>query len=147
MKKRARSEPLLKIRTVTVGVTFERGNRAQWFEALAHAAKFNAAAEAAYTAAGFEVQTVRVATNSFEEWCDIGDADTALSAFRALDAELERLDIKLFNAGPATSAAALELAPKIVALGPRSAPPFALRCARAHAPHTRDHCRTPRCHP
>lgn len=110
---------LLKVRTVTVGCTFERGNLAQWTSALEDAAKFNAAAGAAFTDAGYEVQTTRVAVNSFEEWCNVEDADSTLDAFRSLDGVLERLGIKLFNAGPASSAAAVALVPKIIALGPR----------------------------
>ena len=112
--------PLLKVRTVTTGVTLQPGSPLD-LSALAAAAKFNAAAAARLTAAGFEVQTTRVATNSFEEY--IGDVASnpggALEAFRRLDAELVRLDIGLFNAGPARSSAAIELVPDIVALGPR----------------------------
>ena len=47
------------------------------------------------------------------------DEEATLKAFHALDTELQRLDIGLFNAGPAASPAALALVPRLVAIGPR----------------------------
>jgi uncharacterized protein (UPF0210 family) len=112
--------PLIKVRTCTVGVCFERGNPKQWVSALENAAAFNAAASEAFTEAGFEVQTTRVATQPFEEWIeDVMDVGGALATFRELDAELRRLKIELFNMGPATSPSAIALVPKVIALGPR----------------------------
>ena len=66
-----------------------------------------------------DVSTTRIATNSFEEWCDVSDSAATLEAFRTLDSLLVELGVGLFNAGPATSAAALSLVPKIVQLGGR----------------------------
>ena len=112
-------QPLLKVRTCTVGISLRPGDRSQWFASLQAATAFNAAARARLTADGFEVQTVRVASNSFEEWCNVLDEEATLKAFHALDTELQRLDIGLFNAGPAASPAALALVPRLVAIGPR----------------------------
>ena len=112
--------PLIKVRTCTVGVCFTKGDRKQWLKSLESAAAFNAAATAKFTEAGFEVQTTRVATNSFEEWVDnVSDVSGTLAAFREIDAELQRLNIGLFNAGPASSAEAIAIVPDIVAIGPR----------------------------
>ena len=123
MPKRALSEaaapPLLKVRTCTVGICLARGDQAQWCRLLDQAATFNAAAAASFTAAGFEVQTTRVATNSFEEWCDVSDPAAALESFKFIDEQLQKLGIGLFNAGPASSPEAIALVPQIIALGPR----------------------------
>jgi len=114
------SAPLLKIRTVTAGITLRRGENIEtWRAALEGAATFCAAASHRLTEAGFKVQTTRISTNPFEEYVDAADAPAALDTFRAIDAELCRLGVGLFAAGPATSAAGIAMAPDIVCLGPR----------------------------
>ena len=80
--------PLLKVRTVTVGVTLERGKSSEWPAQLKAAADFNKAATEALTSAGFEVQTTRISTNSFEEYIDCADKSAALESFRYIDAEV-----------------------------------------------------------
>ena len=112
--------PLLKIRTITAGISFERGQPADVrVSSLGKAAAFLADAKKAFEADGYDVQTTRIATNSFEEWCDVSDGSSTLQTMRVIDAELVRLNIQLFNAGPASSAAALSMVPAIVGLGPR----------------------------
>ena len=112
--------PLIKVRTVTAGITFTLGEPFETrLATLEKSSKFIAAAAETFTAAGFEVQTTRIATNSFEEWCNVADATATLDALRTIDKELVRLNVNLFNAGPARSADGLALAPQIIALGPR----------------------------
>ena len=122
--KRARPAPPstigLKIRTITAGITLSRDESADVRSVtIEQAAIFLQAASKDFTSAGYEVQTTRIATNSFEEWCDVSDSAATLEAFRTLDSLLVELGVGLFNAGPATSAAALSLVPKIVQLGGR----------------------------
>ena len=50
---------------------------------------------------------------------NVSDVSGTLAAFREIDAELQRLNIGLFNAGPASSAEAIAIVPDIVAIGPR----------------------------
>ncbi len=84
--------PLLKVRTVTAGVTLRRGDSIEtWQAAIAGATSFCAAASKQFTECGFEVQTTRISTNSFEEYIDASDVPAALDAFRAIDAELVRV--------------------------------------------------------
>ena len=116
--RRRHAMKLLKVRTVTTGISLSPGLPLD-LSPLEAAAKFNQAASERLQAAGFEVQTTRVATNSFEEYCDCTDIAATLNCFRAIDAECLRLGIGLFNAGPARSAAAIALVPTIVAIGPR----------------------------
>ena len=110
---------LLKVRTITVGITLAPTDGEAWAGQLERAAQFNAAARARYEADGYEVQTCRVSTNPFEEWLDVSDADGAMRTVRALDADLQRLGIELISLGPARTAAGLALVPEIVAVGPR----------------------------
>ena len=75
----------VKIRTVTTGVVLSRGApRPEWRTVLERAAEFNKAAVGAYEAAGFVVQTSRIATNPFEEYVDASDRVAALDAFSNL---------------------------------------------------------------
>ena len=79
----------VKIRTVTTGVVLSRGApRPEWRTVLERAAEFNKAAVGAYEAAGFVVQTSRIATNPFEEYVDASDRVAALDAFSFIDAVL-----------------------------------------------------------
>ena len=116
----ASTPPLLKVRTITAGITLCRGEPIEArLDKIRRAAKFVETASARFTFAGFDVQTTRLSTNSFVEWCDVEDAAGTLEAFRTIDQELVSLGVGLFNAGPATSAAALLLVPDIISLGPR----------------------------
>jgi len=109
---------LLKVRTVTTGITLARGDPID-LSPIGIAARFNEAASKRLSEAGFEVQTTRLSTNSFEEYVDVSDTTSALSCFRAIDAECVRLGIGLFNVGPARTAAGIAIVPDIVKLGPR----------------------------
>ena len=61
------------IRTITTGVTLGRAEGfAGWSDRLTTAVKFLESARAKMTAAGFEVQTIRLTTNSFEV-CGVND--------------------------------------------------------------------------
>ena len=115
----AAAAPLLKVRTVTTGITLERSTPSAWAAQITKAAEFNTAAAAALTAAGFEVQTTRISTNSFEEYVDCSDRSVALEAFQKIDAVLVDLGVALFNAGPACSDAGVSLVPDVIAMSPR----------------------------
>eukprot|EP00966_Prymnesium_polylepis_P268772 6209143-Prymnesium_polylepis.1 len=115
----ATAAPLLKVRTVTVGITLDRGKQSEWPAQIEAACAFNKAAADAYTAAGFEVQTTRISTNSFEEYVDCSDREAALATFREIDAVLQRLEINLFNAGPARTDAGVSLVPDVIRMSPR----------------------------
>lgn len=112
-------KPLLKVRTVTLGLSLLPNQPDAWDLELARAAAFVSSARRRLEDAGYEVQTTRISSQSFESWVDVSDATAALEAFRRLDATLLRLGVGLFNAGPATSPEGLALVPQIVALGPR----------------------------
>lgn len=111
--------PLLKVRTVTTGITLSR-DAESWPDAIARAAAFNAVAKQRLESAGFEVQTTRIATNSFEEYVDASDGAAALAALRSLDGLLVSHGAgNLFNAGPARTLEGVQLIAELVKLGPR----------------------------
>ena len=71
-----------RIRTVTAFVRLDRANyQAQVAEAL----KMLRAAKSAFTKAGYEVETIRITTQSFPEFTKGLSADQALEFFRAFD--------------------------------------------------------------
>lgn len=117
---------LLKVRTVTTFISLMRAEPLD-ISPIAKAAAFNAAAAARLTDAGFEVQTTRIATNSFEEYLDVSDRAMTMRGMRAIDAECVRLGIGLFNVGPARTADGVDLVPDIVKLGPRLSASGAIR--------------------
>jgi uncharacterized protein (UPF0210 family) len=57
--------------------------------------------QSAVEAAGYEVQTVRIATNSFTEFLDISDASKFSQQVAELDSILAGLNISFFSLGPA----------------------------------------------
>lgn len=112
--------PLLKVRTITTGLTLLKGQGiCEWARAIEEAAEFNKAAASAFVDGGFEVQTTRISTNSFEEYVDTTDVEAAMASFAEIDGVLERCGVGLFNAGPATSDAGRSMVSAIVQLGPR----------------------------
>lgn len=68
-------------------------------KAAAESAK---ALAASFTAEGYEVQTTRIAMNSFEEWAM--EHDDPVPIITELVALLNELDVAFFNLGPATTA-------------------------------------------
>lgn len=58
--------PLFRIRTITTGVSLT-ADKSRWKATLRTASHFNATVKAHLEGLGYEVQTVRIATNSFEE--------------------------------------------------------------------------------
>lgn len=66
------AEPELVVRTITVGITLERGMDADAVDSqITLAADVHEAVKARLTAAGYSVQTCRVATNPFEDYLDL----------------------------------------------------------------------------
>jgi len=110
----------IKVRTVTTGVRLASGVGVdEWARVLGGVHGFNVAARAAYEAAGYEVQTVRLATNPFEEYVDCADRDAAVATFARLDGVLAALGADALAAGPATTAAGRAVIAAVLAASPR----------------------------
>ncbi|GMI10479.1 hypothetical protein TrRE_jg2592 [Triparma retinervis] len=69
---------------------------------------------------GYEVQTVRIATNTFTEYLDLSTPSAALSQVDAINSILTKLDIQYFNLGPClTPSQTLEFVPLFLSSRPR----------------------------
>lgn len=118
------ASPKAKVRTVTVGVPLTRGESLDARTAkLETAREFAWRARAAYEAAGWRVQTVRVATTPFEEFAaDVADAAALEEEVAALvrilhahrPADAEDFPPLLINLGPARSVAAATAIPPLL---------------------------------
>lgn len=76
-----------KVRTVTAGVQLAPladGSVKQWKDQLTPALALLSEARSRLSAMALDVQTVRITTNSFEDYCDVTSLDTALADLRRL---------------------------------------------------------------
>lgn len=85
--------PALKIRTVTTFIQLRPGDEAQWAKEINFAVEANRAVRARLEAAGYEVQTVRIATNPFGEFLNIR------AGASAVEQQCLRIDELLTQAG------------------------------------------------
>jgi len=107
----------VKIRSVTAFVTIPRGACAHADSlraALSPAAANNAVMRQRLETAGFEVQTTRIASNSFEDYLSLADATALAGELDTLGAVLAELEICFFNLGKATSLEAIDAIPDLL---------------------------------
>ncbi|MFA5842079.1 MAG: DUF711 family protein [Candidatus Gracilibacteria bacterium] len=99
----------MKIRTITTGVSLQSpNNKAK----IKQTAEFNQKAKAVFEKAGYEVQTTRIATNSWEEYLgDLSDKEI-ISAVQKIEKICQSLDVSFFNLGYAKTPARIKLVPK-----------------------------------
>ena len=99
----------MKIRTITTGVSLQSPND----EAkIRQTAEFNQKAKAVFEKAGYEVQTTRIATNSWEEYLgNLPDAEI-VSAVQKIEKICQSLDVNFFNLGYAKTPAKIKLIPE-----------------------------------
>ncbi len=99
----------MKIRTITTGVSFQS---ADVEDKIRQTAEFNQKAKAVFEKAGYEVQTTRIATNSWEEYLgELSDAEI-VSAVKGIEKICQSLDISFFNLGYAKTPAKIKLVPE-----------------------------------
>ena len=99
----------MKIRTITTGVSLQSPND----EAkIKQTAEFNQKAKAVFEKAGYEVQTTRIATNSWEEYLgDLSDAEI-VSAIQKIEKICQSLNVSFFNLGYTKTPAKIKLVPE-----------------------------------
>ncbi len=99
----------MKIRTITTGVSLQLPN----YEAqIRQTAQFNQKAKTVFEKAGYEVQTTRIATNSWEEYL-VGLSDTEIvSAIQKIEKICQSLSVSFFNLGYAQSADKIKFVPE-----------------------------------
>lgn len=100
----------MKIRTITTGVSLQSSSEE---DKIKQTAEFNQKVKAVFEKAGYEVQTTRIATNSWEEYLG-GLSDTEIvSAIQKIDQLCQKLDVSFFNIGYTKSPDKIKLIPEI----------------------------------
>jgi hypothetical protein len=107
-----------KVRTITLGVELHRDDRAGWATALASALAFLSSAKARIEGLGLAVQTTRIVTNSFEEYCNCDTADSLCADVGALLSYLPQPCPVLVNIGPCRTPSVMAFVPNVVARHP-----------------------------
>ncbi len=99
----------MKIRTITTGVSLHSPNEE---DKIRQTAEFNEKAKAVFENAGYEVQTTRIATNSWEEY--LGDQSDAkiISVISSIEKICQDLDVNFFNLGYAKTPGKIWLVPE-----------------------------------
>lgn len=99
----------MKIRTITTGVTLQTLND----EAeIKQAAEFNQKAKGAFEKAGYEVQTTRISTNSWEEYLGGLSNSEIVKAVQKLEKLCLSLGVSFFNLGYAKTPDKIKLIPE-----------------------------------
>ncbi len=101
----------MRIRTITTGVTLDQGIQK---DVIKTAAVFNRQAKDAFLSEGVEVQTTRIATNSWEEYLGGTTPEGVLSSMNELDDLCDQLGVDFFSVGPAKTAENISLLPNII---------------------------------
>ncbi len=99
----------MKIRTITTGIKL---SSFEDFDKIKTAAEFNKEAKALFTEVGYEVQTTRVTTNSWEEY-SLGMSNVnIISAIEEIDRACQSLNVDFFNIGHADKPDTIAIIPE-----------------------------------
>ncbi|AFY49540.1 hypothetical protein Nos7524_3760 [Nostoc sp. PCC 7524] len=99
----------MKIRTITTGITLESP---QETDKLKIADDFNQQAQIIFEQQGYEVQTTRISTNSWEEYL-AGSQSEIINQVKNLEEFCQSLNISFFNIGYASTPETVDLIPNI----------------------------------
>ena len=101
-----------KLRTITYFIDRQCGTDAEWAADVHAAAGFLRRAEALYTGAGYEVQTLRVATRAL---AGVGSIEAALALAACLERAAEAAGLSFLNLGSTSDPALLAALPRLSA--------------------------------
>jgi uncharacterized protein (UPF0210 family) len=101
----------MKIRTITTGVTFKSPKD---FDKIKPLAEFNQKAKTFFEENGYEVQTTRIATNSWQEYLQAATSAEFLGQIRKVEEICRGLEVSFFNIGYAGTPEAIEILPEII---------------------------------
>eukprot|EP00854_Cymbomonas_tetramitiformis_P013682 gene13682-16168_t len=107
-------QDLMRIRSVTYFIKLGHG-RATWEPAVDQAIVFIRRATEAYVAAGYEVQTLRIATNSFQNYMDCSTFDSLLQDALHLEGLCIKHGVEFVGIGPTIDPHIIEWIPKLIA--------------------------------
>ena len=105
----------MKIRTITTGITFNSGIDIKKIE---QTAKFNRKVKEHFERNGYEVQTTRIATNSWEEYLSDLHYNKVLEEITKIENNCKRYDVDNFNIGYSQSPRLIKLIPQIITNSP-----------------------------
>ncbi len=101
----------MKIRTITTGISLESSKEDVKFK---QAAEFNQKAKEYFEDKGYEIQTTRIATNSWEEYLEADlSATDVINEIRAIESFCQSIDISFLSIGYASNAENIGLIPYI----------------------------------
>lgn len=101
----------MKIRTITTGLPLKS---AEDFEKIHSAAEFNRNAGALFEQAGYEIQSTRLATNSWEQYLTGSTGEEILRDVRTIEDLCRDLKVDFFNMGYAGSAETIRHCAEII---------------------------------
>ncbi|MDP5337606.1 MAG: DUF711 family protein [Nodularia sp. (in: cyanobacteria)] len=101
----------MKIRTITTGITL---TSPQSIDKIKQAHEFNQQAKEIFAQQGYEVQTTRITTNSWEEYLLNLSKIDILHKIQTLEKICQSLDIRFFNIGYANNPESIALIPEII---------------------------------
>jgi uncharacterized protein (UPF0210 family) len=101
----------MKIRTITTGVTLKSPED---FDKIKPLAEFNQKAKTFFEENGYEVQTTRIATNSWQEYLHAETGAELLGLTRKFEETCRSLQVSFFNIGYASTPEAIEILPEII---------------------------------
>ncbi|BAZ32049.1 hypothetical protein NIES4074_45510 [Cylindrospermum sp. NIES-4074] len=100
----------MKIRTITTGISLQSPNET---EKIKQAAEFNQQAKLFFEQQGYEVQTTRIATNTWQEYLKGLSNNEIISEIQILERFCQNLNIGLFNIGYTSQPETIALIPEI----------------------------------
>jgi len=101
----------MKIRTITTGISL---NSFKEIEKIKQATEFNQQAKLIIEEQGYEVQTTRIATNSWEEYLDGLSKSEIINQVKVIEEICQNLNISFFSLGYASQRETIALIPDII---------------------------------
>jgi uncharacterized protein (UPF0210 family) len=101
----------MKIRTITTGISL---SSTQEIEKIKQATEFNQQAKLIIEEQGYEVQTTRIATNSWSEYLDGLSKSEILNQVKIIEEVCQNLNISFFSLGYASQPETIALIPDII---------------------------------
>jgi uncharacterized protein len=101
----------MKIRTITTGISL---SSFQEIEKIKQATEFNQQAKLIIEEQGYEVQTTRIATNSWEEYLDGLSKNEIINQVKRIEEICQNLNISFFSLGYASQRSTIALIPEII---------------------------------
>jgi len=101
----------MKIRTITSGISFKSSKE---IDKIKSVAEFNQRAKAFFEQQRYEVQTTRIATNSWEEYLQAQSSGEVVNEIQKIEQICQSLGVSFFNIGYASTPEKIEISSEII---------------------------------